>query len=151
MTDYRIVDPSQAKVDLDAMSLLEYTLSPSPDDAVAGDVATVTASFLLVGGLGRVTVMDGRSVLVNRVEKLAFSADFPNLTVEQRQQMGLLLSRWQTTGMPLRFLDFISHALLLEDSDNLVIIPAGHRDLLVAGNGEDLQDFTGAGSPEDFD
>jgi hypothetical protein len=136
MSEYKIVDPSKANVDLDVVTLVDYTIM-SPTGAVLDPTETsehlmpITLHLFMEDGLGRITSPDGRTILINKVGKLTALSPFPELTGTQRGDLNRILHRWKTGSIPLRWLDFGTHAMLLEDGDNLVTMPPGQRELVI--------------------
>ena len=136
MSEYRTVDPSKANVDLDVVTLVDYTiLSPNgsitePLDNTVDDMP-VTLQLIMTDGLGRITSPDGRTLIINKVGKLTAFSPFPELTPTQRGDLDRLLNRWKVTSLPLRWLDFATHAMLIEDGDNLLTMPPGARELVI--------------------
>jgi hypothetical protein len=140
VSEYRSIDPAKANVDLDVISVADYTLiAPNGSTTYALENTTgsmpVTLHLVLSGGLGRITSPDGRTLIVNEVERLSLFSEFPILTPTQRADLNRLLLSWKQQSLPLRFLDFGTHALLLEDKDNLLTIPPGQRELVI---GDDI-------------
>lgn len=130
---YRI-DPSRASIDFDCMTLDSYTLSVSnPHD----DTHATTAELNLYGGLGRISIEKIGDHFTSDDELSAkASGFFPELTKDQIDEIDILLENWRRRSTPLRFLLFSDRAVILEDSDRFIILPAGKYAINVGGGSD---------------
>jgi hypothetical protein len=135
MSDRQSIDPSRAIVDLDVLTLQSATVRHvgAAVNPVTGGVAEgYVISIRLTGGFGRVPDQEGRPTMVDRLDELTASGMYFGPTAEELDTLRTLLNKWRDGNLPLRFLDFTDHALLLEDGSNFVTIPAGDRHVTAA-------------------
>lgn len=128
----RVIDPSKAHIDLDALSLVSFSIrSSTPADLgglpISGNSVTVSAT--MSGGLGRITGPTGLPMPIDQLESFRFTSVYQSLDDEHLELLNQLFYRWGELGILLRFVDFGDHALLLEDGDHVVVLPPGQRDV----------------------
>lgn len=121
------VNPSEAYIDIDMMALKDYKIGeetflsvPDQPEPASGRIIEIR----LAEGLGRVLEDDGRQLIIENIENLEMSSFFTGMTVEHITALDRMLRRWKDLNIPLRFLDFGSNSLLLEDGDNCISFPS---------------------------
>lgn len=132
----RIIDPSKAYIDLDALSLESFSVHSSTAEELGGVLAAplaVTVTAVLKGGLGKITGPTGEAMRVDRLEELEITSIYLSIDDEHLTIVQDLLQRWGQLGILLRFVDFGDHALLLEDGDHVIVLPAGQRNVHAQG------------------
>lgn len=128
------IDPSNASVDFDCMTLESYTLSVLQPN---NENHTVTAELSLTGGLGRINIAQmGNQFFTDDDLSAEASGLFPSLTEDQIDEMTLLLEGWRRRNVPLRFLLFSDRAVVLEDGEQFIILPAGNYSVNVGGSSD---------------
>lgn len=126
------IDPSNAAVDFDNMTLTGYSIMPNgPVESTQGPVLSVLLTVNLTGGLGRMA-FNGEQLLTNDIRTVAVSGVFLKNDPTVEDQMRLLLDKWQSWNTPLRFLDFGDKAMLLEDQETFIVLPPGERHVELA-------------------
>lgn len=127
------IDPALAMVDFDAMSLTSYSLEPAPQVPTTVGMFSpgIAVDVNLEGGLGRMrgAAPNGDDLFAENVELLTASGLFVNLTGSDREELNMMLGRWRDMNVPLRFLDFGTQAMLMEDESHFVILPSGPRNV----------------------
>lgn len=136
------IDPSRAAIDFDAMSLKSFNMALAPN--VRGPQgeplgAGVKVHVVLTGGLGRMQVAIVGNRFTDNVESVTADGIFLGLTEEKLEDLKDLLKRWVDWQIPLRYLDFGDRSMILEDSDNFVILPPGMRTIKII-NGPNASD-----------
>jgi hypothetical protein len=133
VSERRKVDPSRAEVDLDMVTLIDHILIDQESETGSFEIHV---QLIFEGGLGLLRPPNGNIVHVQELTSMQVTSTYPALSGEESDALTRLLGRWQRASMPLRFLDFGDHALLLEDGDNVINLPPGARKLqIVQGNG----------------
>lgn len=124
------VDPADAAVDLDVMTLEMFEELDTPvvlgDEEAPRDLAV---RIRLTGGLGRVVGPLGQPLLIDEVDTLEFTAIWPAVPDSDRGAALALLARWHDLNIPLRFLDFSTLGLLVEDDTHHLTVPPARRSL----------------------
>ena len=120
MSPYQ-VNPANAAIDIDGMTLDSYVIEKQSD-------VKVQVKLKLSGGLGRISVPNFGHRIVDQNITIEAHGIF---TIEESEQKELsnLLDAWKNVSPPLRFMDFVDRAMLLEDGDRFMVIPKGFRDI----------------------
>lgn len=121
------INPAEAYIDIDMMSLKNYSIGeetlttiPGFDSPMLGRVIHIE----LCDGLGRVITEEGDHKIIEDIESLEMSSFFADMIPVHVEALDRLLNKWLTLNTPLRFLDFRTNSLLLEDGDNCIAFPA---------------------------
>lgn len=121
------INPAEAYIDIDMMSLKSFSIGEetvvsmsAEDEPIVGRVINIVLSE----GLGRILKDDGQQLLIEDVENLEMSSFFADMALEHVEALDRMLRKWVTLNTPLRFLDFGSNSLLLEDGDNCISFPS---------------------------
>lgn len=120
MSPYQ-VNPANAAIDIDGMTLDSYVIEKQSD-------VKVQVKLKLSGGLGRISVPNFGHRIVDQNITIEAHGLF---TIEEAEQKELsnLLDAWKNVSPPLRFMDFVDRAMLLEDGDRFMVLPKGFRDI----------------------
>lgn len=121
------INPAEAYIDIDMMSLKEYSIGEETLTVIPGFDQPMLGrqiNLVLSEGLGRVITENGEHKLVEDIESLEMTSFFADMRTEHVEALNRLLEKWVTLNTPLRFLDFRTNSLLLEDGDNCIALPA---------------------------
>lgn len=110
------------------MSVDSYAVSSNFNDSGAPGVLL---SVSLSGGLGRITMNDVPTFYADTSLHLYCTGQFKMLSEEQASDMRRMFTRWEEGNIPLRALVFTEKVVLVEDSEEFVIIPHGERKITV--------------------
>jgi hypothetical protein len=127
------IDPKEAVVDLDLLTLTEHSVSPAQMKDVADgrppgkSRAWYFVQLSLEGGFDRVPTQGAVAEYgtVRMSSHLALDDEELSFIVER-------LRRWYSLSMPLRYLEFGDSSLIIEDTHCTLRFPPGLRELAPA-------------------
>jgi len=122
------INPRQASIDIDCMSVSSFRIEDSTE---SDGPRPISLHLNLTGGIGRISIEGLGDALVDDTIEVEASGDFPQMTSSQRDELSKLVVKWQELSVPLRFLVFSEKAVILEDSDEFIILPPGVRRVTV--------------------
>jgi hypothetical protein len=126
------IDPSQASIDLDCMTVEGFSIDDP--DAGSAQARPMTLEIELSGGLGKIRFEGLGSKFFDDDIQVIANGLFPEMSDAQKTELNTLMERWRSLSIPLRFMVFAEKAVLLEDSDEFLVLPPGERKVTVGND-----------------